>query len=95
MGGDGGVPRHSPHTYHIDMTLLGILKQVSAGFQCCSKLEAEAALGVGVIGGNAQNHPEETGHLCWVDPSPPPQPLLLRVKGVNRVAQSRPTPQAP
>lgn len=33
MGGDGGASRHSPHTYHVYMALLGILKQVSAGFQ--------------------------------------------------------------
>ena len=42
------------------MALLGVLKQVSAGFQQCSKLEAELAQGLGVIGGDAQNHPGET-----------------------------------
>ena len=50
--------RHSPHTYHLYMVLLGILKQVSARFQRRSELEAQAAQRVGVLGGNAQNHPE-------------------------------------
>lgn len=32
MVGDEGF-WHSPHTYHLHMVPLGILKQVSAGFQ--------------------------------------------------------------
>ena len=51
--------RHSPHTYHLHMVPLGILKQVSAGFQRRSEPEAQAAQRVGVLSGNAENHPEE------------------------------------
>lgn len=77
VGGGGGASRRSPHTHHLYVALLGVLKQVSAGIQQSSKLEAEAALGVGVIGGDAQQHPEGRQRLCRVGPPPPPQPLLL------------------
>ena len=50
---------HSPHTYHLHMVPLGILKQVSAGFQRRSEPEAQAAQRVGVLSGNTENHPEE------------------------------------
>ena len=63
------------------MVPLGILKQVSAGFQRSSELEAQAAQRVGVLGGNAQNHPEEgdMGQHLGRGGSllPPPQPHLL------------------
>lgn len=64
--------QHSPHTYHLYMVPLGISKQVSAGFQRRPNSEAQAAQRVGVLGGNAQNHPEEgdTGqHLGGWEPT--------------------------
>lgn len=51
--------QHSPHTYHLHMVPLGILKQMSAGLQRRSEPEAQAAQRVGVLSGNAENHPEE------------------------------------
>lgn len=76
VGGDGGASGHSPHTHHLYVVPLGIFKQLSAGFQRHSELEAQAAPGVGVIGGNAQNHPEETRSTSagGAMPHPPPRP---------------------
>jgi hypothetical protein len=71
-GGDGGGSQCTPHTHHLHVALLGIFKQMSAGFQWRSELQAQAAQGVGVIGSDTQNHSEETHSTpCWVNPSCP------------------------
>lgn len=47
----------TPHTHHLHVALLGVFKQMSAGFQRCSEPQAQVTQRVGVLGGNAENHP--------------------------------------
>jgi hypothetical protein len=61
--GLGRVPGShcTPHTHHLHVALLGVLEQMSAGFQRRPKPQAQVIQRVGVLGSNAQNHPVENG----------------------------------